>query len=121
MGAGGTWRAVCHKHVLIAFTGAQAEISAWNSDERELGIAARETFVNGIGYRTGEMTGDRQKSDSEFILIGPSRPLCREQMQVQPPVHERDNHEPHDRNPNQCFPKRHGTASVMNQCLGCNL
>jgi hypothetical protein len=28
MGAGGTWRAVFHKHVLIALTGVEAEISA---------------------------------------------------------------------------------------------
>jgi hypothetical protein len=46
MGAGGTWRAVFRKHVLIAFTGVEAEISASNSDERELGIAARETVAD---------------------------------------------------------------------------
>ena len=45
MGAGGTWRAVFH-HVLIALTGVEAEISASNSDERELGIAARETVAD---------------------------------------------------------------------------
>ena len=46
MGAGGTWRAVFY-HVLIALTEVEAEISASNSDERELGIARD---------RTGEMT-----------------------------------------------------------------
>jgi hypothetical protein len=46
MGAGGTWRTVFHKHVLIALTRVEAEISASNSDERELGIAARETVAD---------------------------------------------------------------------------
>jgi hypothetical protein len=56
MGAGGTWRAVFHKHVLIALTEVEAEISASNSDEREFGIAARETVVDETRDRTGEMT-----------------------------------------------------------------
>jgi hypothetical protein len=38
-----------------------------------LGIAARETVVDEISDRTREMTGDRQKSDPEFLLIGCGR------------------------------------------------
>ena len=47
MGAGGTWRAVFHKHVLIALTGVEAEISASNSDER--GRQQRHHFLSHIG------------------------------------------------------------------------
>ena len=95
MGAGGTWRVVFHKRVLIALTGVEAEISASNSDERELGIAARETVVDEISDRTSEMTCDRQKSDPEFLLIGCGRVFGIEQMQIQPCDRDRDQNFPH--------------------------
>jgi len=95
MGAGGTWRAVFHKHVLIALTGVEAEISASNSDERELGIAPRDTVVDEISDRTSEMTCDRQKSDPEFLLIGCGRVFGIEQMQIQPCDRDRDQNFPH--------------------------
>jgi hypothetical protein len=75
MGAGGTWRAVFHKHVLIACTGVQVETSASNSDERELGIAARETVVDEISDRTSEMTRHREKTDPKCFFTRGSRAL----------------------------------------------
>src|SRR5437870_8810212 len=53
-------------------------------------IVPSHLFVDEIGYRTSEMTGHRQKSDSEFLMIGTACPFGIEHVEIEPGVNDRD-------------------------------
>ena len=82
MGAGGTWRAVFRKHVLIAFTGCRRKSQRRIRTSENWEIAARETVVDETRDRTDEMTRHWQKSDLEFLLITGSRALRMKEMKI---------------------------------------